>query len=398
MRFALLVSRAPKPCWPGERMAPTTKHAASPHASAASAGVGTFMLTLCRLEAPISIRPSQNPQLARFKFFMSRSREADGNQHLYLHMGYFPTLGDAEKCVQVMRARYPEAVATRTPPGLLRPAPEPATDASARAQPPVLQGTAPAEADILTDTQVLTILETRRVNLSELGGYPPEIPEIALLRPDDTNTRLALKEAVVQGAPISFAVELYRSDNPIELDRVPSLDIFRAYTLYLARGADAGRPWHALRLGFFGDAVSAKQVAYYARESFASIAVVPIKEAERTHACKSPIPPTLLAKRARRGIDEILGSDQANTTAAAAEKTQPRAPSPPPASASRPASTTPSLSAATKKERRKDGLEETLELLAKSELWSNTDSDDSLSETGVRHLKIEVQKRSSRRS
>ena len=86
-------------------MAQTTNNAASPQATAASEGAGTFMLTLCRLEAPVSIRPSQNPQLARFKFFMSRTRHADGNQHLYLHMGYFPTLSEAEKCVQIMRAR-----------------------------------------------------------------------------------------------------------------------------------------------------------------------------------------------------------------------------------------------------------------------------------------------------
>ena len=369
-------------------MAPTRKHAASPQGTVASAGVGTFMLTLCRLEAPVSIRPSQNPQLARFKFFMSRSRQADGNQHLNLHMGFFPTLDDAEKGVQVMRARYPEAFATRTPPGLLHPAgSDPATTSYTRAQPPVLQGIAPAQAGVLTDTQVLEILEARRVDLSELGGHPQERPEISLLRADDTNTRLALKEAVVQGAPISFAVQLCRSNDPIELDRVPWLDIFRAYTLYLAEGANAGRSWHALRLGFFGDAISAKQVAYYARASFASVAVVPINEPERTHASKKNIPLTLLAKPAPRSFDEILPADQAKS----------RAPSPPHASMPRPASAAQSGSARTRKERRKDDLEQTLELLAENERWSNTDS-DALSETGVRHLKIEFKKLNSRGS
>src|SRR5215469_3511176 len=167
MRFALLVSRAPTPCGPGSAMAPTTKQAASPQASA---GVSAFMLTLCRLEAPISIRPSQNPQLARFKFFMSRSPEAGGGSspHLYLHMGYFPTLGEAEKCVQIMRARYPQAIATRAPPELFHPAaPDSSADSSIQAQPPVLRGIAPAEASALTDTQVFQILETRRVDLSE---------------------------------------------------------------------------------------------------------------------------------------------------------------------------------------------------------------------------------------
>jgi hypothetical protein len=221
----------------------------------------------------------------------------------------------------------------------------------------------------------------------------PEIPEISLLRPDDTSTRRALKQAVVQGAPISFAIQLCRSDNPIKLGTVPSLDIFRAYTLYLAEGAHGGRSWHALRLGFFSDAVSAKQVAHYAQASFASVAVLPINEAERTHASKKPVTLTLLAKPAESSIDDILAADLADTAAAAAEKSKYLSPGqlasapPPPATKNR--------SSAAPKQRRKDDLEQTLELLAADELWSNPDS-DALSETGVRHLKIEVKKRNSR--
>ena len=248
------------------------------------------MLVLCRLEAPVSIRPSQNPQLARFKFFMSRARHADGKQHLYLHMGYFPTLSEAQKCAQIMRARYPEAVATQAPPGL-----SPA-NAPARPQPPVLHGISPAQASELTDTQVLQILETRRVDLRELGTSMPDRPEISLLRPDDTTVRRALKESVVQGEPVSFAIQLCGSDAPIKLGAVPALDIFRAYTLYLAEGTRAGRTWYALRLGFFGDAISAKQVAHYAHTSFASVAVVPIDDSERTRAGQKPVALTLLAK------------------------------------------------------------------------------------------------------
>ena len=354
------------------------------------------MLTLCRLEAPISIRPSQNPQLARFKFFTSRARHADGNQHLYLHMGYFPTLSEAEKCVRIMRARYPQAIATQAPPSLLASAhAASSTHSPAPAQPPVLHGIPPAEASTLTDTQVLRILETRRVHLSELGKQQPERPEISLLRPDDTSTRRALKASLVQGAPISFVVQLCRSDSPIKLGTVPSLDIFRAYTLYLAEGAQEGRSWHALRLGFFSDAVSAKQVAHYAQASFASVAVVPIDEGERTHASKKPVTLALLAKPTERSIDDLLAADQANTAAAAAaaaEKSKPLAPSRP-ASPPAPPSVQKQPTAAPK-QRRKNDLEQTLELLAASELWSNSDK-DSFTETGVRHLKVEVQKRGS---
>ena len=376
-------------------MAPMTNHAAGPQAIEASAGVGAFMLTLCRLEAPISIRPSQNPQLAQFKFFMSRSGQPDGNQRLHLHMGYFPTLAVAEKWLQVMRTRYPTAIATRTPPALLRrPSQQAPTHASVpgrpAAEPPVLHGIAPEEAGTLTDTQVLQILETRRVQPSQLGKNAPDRPEISVLRPEDTSTRRALKEAVVQGAPISFVVQLCRSDEPIKLGSVPSLDVFRAYTLYLAEGALEGKPWYALRLGFFGDAVSAKQVAHYARTNFASIAVVPINDEERSRANKKPVALSHLAKPFNSSIDAMLAADQAES---ALPETPPypssRTPfkaAPQPASAPIRATTT------SPKERRKDSLEQTLELLASSEIWNNTES-DSLSETGVRHLKVEMKKR-----
>jgi len=362
----------------------TTKNAASPQATDASAGIGAFMLTLCRLETPISIRPPQNPQLAQFKFFMSRSPHTDGSQRLHLHMGYFPTLADAEKWLQVMRPRYPTAIATRTPPVLSR---RPAQQVP---EPPVVHGIPPGQASALTDTQVLQILETR-VQPSQPGKRPPARPEISLLRPEDTNTRRALKEAVVKGAPISFVVQLCRSSEPIKLGSVPSLDIFRAYTLYLAEGAFEGTPWYALRMGFFGDADSAKQVAYYARTNFTSVAVVPINDDERTRANKKPIALTLLAKKTfDRSIDEMLAADQAES----ALPETPRYPSPevpfkaPPQPASAPnrATTTPP------KARQKDSLEQTLELLASSEIWSNTDN-ESLTETGVRHLKVEVKKR-----
>jgi len=376
-------------------MTSTKTHAAGTQASAAaiSSDVGAFMLTLCPLQAPVSIRPPRAPQLARFKFFTTRSRSLDGNERLYLHMGYFSTRAEADKWAQVMRVRYPHVIATATPSGLMRQASSAAqSGSSARGQPPVeppvVHGIAPAEAHTLTDTQVLDILETRRVQLSSLGRHPPDRPEISLLRPDDTHTRRALKAAVVQGTPVPFVVQLCRSDEPIKLAGVRALDIFRAYTLYLAEGNEGGVPWYALRLGFFSDAVSAKQVAYYARTSFAAVAVVPIDEEERTRASKKPLAMTHLAPPVERSIDDMLAADQAQS--AAAEKTKP--PAAPPAVPSRQ-----NRPPAVPKSRHKDSLEQTLELLAASELWSQSDS-DSFSETGVRHLKVEVQKRSSRGS
>src|SRR6266404_2109495 len=143
---------------------------------------------------------------------------------------------------------------------------------------------APAEGSSLSDTQVLRMLETRR---PESGEPPPADVahgSIPLLKPDDTGTRRALKEAVVNNAPVAFAVQLQWSVQPVELGNVPPLAIFSAYTLYTVEGSRDGRKWYGLRLGFFSDAISAKQVAYYVRSEFASVAVVPVSPQGRTRA------------------------------------------------------------------------------------------------------------------
>jgi hypothetical protein len=376
-------------------MAPTTMRAAGLQATATAdpARVGTFMLTLCRLDTPVAIRPPQTPQLARFKFFMSRSRYVDGNERLHLHMGYFSSREEAEKCALIMRARFPEATVTALPPGASpRGGGSTQIASPARGQPPqeppVLNGITAAEAGVLTDTQVLHILETRRAQPDRPSSPLQDRPEISLLRPEDTSTRRALKDALVQGTPVSFAIQLCQSDQPIQLNSLPALDIFRAYKLYLAEGDHGGRPWHALRLGFFSDAVSAKQVAYYARTSYSTVAVVPIEEQERGQASKKPIALTLLGPALETSIDAILAADQAASTA------EEKSPQPTTGKGPSPHREPPRQVSASPKARPKDGLEQTLELLAASELWSNSDS-DSFSETGVRHLKVEVQKRSS---
>src|SRR5215472_19031320 len=102
-----------------------------------------------------------------------------------------------------------------------------------------------------------------------------------MLRPEDTNTRLVLREAGARIAPVFFAVQLQWSVQPIDVKRVPRHPIFHAYALYAAEGHRAGRTWFFLRLGFFNDAISAKQVAHYLRRDFASAAVVPVSPQER---------------------------------------------------------------------------------------------------------------------
>ncbi|MBS0417248.1 MAG: hypothetical protein JSR66_06025 [Proteobacteria bacterium] len=313
----------------------------------------TYMLTLCRLASPVTIKPPDAPQLKKFKFFTSRFRHSDGGDRFHLHMGYFTTVTEAQSWAQlVRRGAYPQAVATRVPPTLLtRP------DSGV----PTLQAVDPTA---LSDTQILDILDKRRVSPLELNAPDTNSAEIALLRPEDTQVRRVLRAAVAGDAPVSFAVQLMWSVQPIDPNTVPLVSIFRAHTLYCAENCREGRTWYSIRLGFFKDAISAKQVASYVRSSFASVAVVPVTEDER-------------ARSARSRIETASLTDTFNQLA----------PSPPAA----PANPKP----ASKPSGKKDSLEQTLELLASSEVWEN--NDDSLSETGVRHLTIQVQKRSSGR-
>ena len=133
----------------------------------------------------------------------------------------------------------------------------------------------------MTDTQVLKALEKRRTSTEAVAAEAVDSSDVAILPPEDTNTRLVLREAVARNAPVSFAVQLQWSVQPIDAGSAPKHPIFQAYTLYAAEGRRAGRTWFFLRLGFFSDAVSAQQVAHYLRADFASAAVVPVSPEER---------------------------------------------------------------------------------------------------------------------
>ncbi len=262
----------------------------------------------------------------------------------------------------------------------------------------------------LTDTQVLRYLENRRID-DGLGRAGEDVSDtgISLLKPDDTGTRRALKEAVSQNAPVSFAVQLQWAVQPVELDKVPPLAIFSAYTLYTVEGSREGRKWYGLRLGFFSDAISAKQVAYYVRSEFASVAVVPVSPQERLRATeedKKTSAALAFPRKARQTpVDEfkLIDPDQdAKPAAPAAPKPASAKPSGAPVAARAPAPASQPAAAAKRPSgrgrvgaRERKGpqtLEETLEILGAGELEIDGGRGESLNDTGVRHLRVEVQK------
>jgi len=232
-----------------------------------------------------------------------------------------------------------------------------------------------------------------------------------LLKPDDTATRLALQEAISNNAPVWFAVQLQWSVQPVELDKVPPLAIFSAYTLYTVEGSRDGRKWYGLRLGFFSDAISAKQVAYYVRSEFASVAVVPVSPQEKSRATEqdaaaalaSPVPTRVDPMDEFKLIDDDTprpptppapSAPPARLAAAAAAQLPPKetAGRTPPPIPGKPRVRNPRANPPAA--RGPQTLEETLEILGASQLTIDTGRGATINDSGVRHLRVEVQKNS----
>jgi hypothetical protein len=146
------------------------------------------------------------------------------------------------------------------------------------AKPPV----AAEPARDLSDTATLRVLEAAADTASESTVRQPALPTT-----DDAAAAAAAK-AAPPGKPrdekTAFAVQLLWSVQPIDIEQIPQLAIFSAYTLYGAEGNRDGRRWYGVRLGFFTDAVSAKQVAHYVRSDFSTVSVVPVTVRERERA------------------------------------------------------------------------------------------------------------------
>lgn len=116
----------------------------------------------------------------------------------------------------------------------------------------------------------------------------------ALVHPnlDSTQTIRALTTEEMNDAAQDkwFAIQLAVSDQPVNLDAMPHLDIFEAYSLYSVATAGSGKIVHSLRLGFFKEDVSAEAVTGYLKTFFASPTVIRISVAEQARFKDAPQP------------------------------------------------------------------------------------------------------------
>lgn len=109
---------------------------------------------------------------------------------------------------------------------------------------------------------------------------------------DSTQTIRALTNEELSDAAQEkwFAIQLAASEQPVNLDTMPHLDIFEAYSLYSVATAGSGKIVHSLRLGFFKEAVSAEAVTGYLKTFFASPTVLRISVAEQARFKDAPQP------------------------------------------------------------------------------------------------------------
>jgi hypothetical protein len=243
-------------------------------------------------------------------------------------------------------------------------------------------------------------------------GVLPESQVLHLLeekRGDPLNTT---------STPAAFSVQLQWSVQPIDLARVPSLAIFGAYTLYTVEGSREGRRWYGLRLGFFSDANSAKQVAQYVRSEFSSVAVVPVSLKERDGASGAsggmPAPQRPTERLPTHTGEFKLLDDTANTpklpatTAAPAKAADTKPKTGAPAAGRKPVGGKPAYSGRVpgktarsrgnrvqaNEKRAPQTLEETLEILGADQLQMEGATRKLVSEGSIRHLDVKVQKNS----
>jgi hypothetical protein len=277
---------------------PSARNAA-PELPAPSAQ-GAFVVNLSSSTSPAALTPPAVPELKRYSYFVSRRRE-DRRERFRLHLGYFTTQQQAESMLEFVRQLYPGAWAGLAP-GRKAPEHVAVPHAITLSDVPPVGATALVAEEKLEAAQSLQSVRQAIAQLGEESGKQPlssqqalqllEAPAssltdsqkvlspVALPSPKRTSSTLAAPRE----APDSYAVQLRWSAQPIGISELPPLAIFDAYTLYRAKGRNDGRHWHALRLGFFNDLVSANQVANYIRPEFGEASVVPVTRSEREGA------------------------------------------------------------------------------------------------------------------
>lgn len=120
-----------------------------------------------------------------------------------------------------------------------------------------------------------------------------------------------------------FAVQLAVSDRPVNLETLPRFEVFATYRLYALQGRLGANACYALRLGFFTDQESARQICSDLKAFYRSAAVVQVSAAEQVRFEKAPGTEAPLPKPAATSAD--VSSPRRNVTTATVVASKPKA-------------------------------------------------------------------------
>ena len=231
--------------------------------------------------------------------------------------------------------------------------------AAAAAEPFRVKPADPSAMNKAADLQLSTDLPD---NIRKITGVTAALKTDGPVLIDSTQTLRILTETELADtdAPPWFAVQVAVSEQPINLDAMPKLDIFKAFRLYSIAQTRQGQIEHSLRLGFFRESVSAEAVSGYLKTFFGSPEVLRVSAAEQSRFAEPPAPPVLNESAGKSARVVPLHPDRpANAKPATApvltQGTKPKAPVPVVKKAAPPVQPTPAKQAAASAVARKSG-------------------------------------------
>jgi hypothetical protein len=414
------------------------------HSATDDVGSGAlFIITLSSSTAPVALEVPSLPELIGLAVFRSR-RVEDGRDRFRLHVGYFESTEAAELVLPAVRRHFPAAWVGRAPNSGMGSLDDTSVtqfkfikapntishETSGRFRAPLLEA---PWSDGGTSTRLGPLASPPAAPTSPQRSAPPRAakpaskppasparkisaPPLAppavlnLLESSAPSAKPVSRQAVMQpreraaiiGAIQRFAVQLVWSTDPVDLASVPKLAIFDAYTLYKVQVDRAGRRWYGLRIGFFGDPVSARQVALYARSDFSAAAVVPVSDRECDRAGQAAISELPEAPAVPKVQDEMQLIDVPRTTqksdlgaTISDGKSLPASGPPAVLTGAKPQ---PAALAKTDTTRRVKSTPDLAADLQSDPEFDMHDSGDPMNDTGVRHLALKVIKKKSKPS
>jgi SPOR domain len=196
-------------------------------------------------------------------------------------------------------ASAPAAHSAAPSPAAKQPAPAAKTAAKPAAKQSPPKAAPAVSTKTVTPPPAPAVAPTAKVPAAASSNPARQAPEL-----DSTQTIRALTTAELDGEEKWYSIQLVVSEQPVNLDAMPHLDIFEAYRVYSVANAGSGKIVYSLRLGFFREEVSAQAVGGYLKTFFPSPSVMRISTAEQLRFKDAPAPKaTAIAKSEAKVIE-----------------------------------------------------------------------------------------------